>query len=401
MAPSQKNVVFDARWLTPVPSGISVYSLELMRRLPALEPSWRWHFVFRNAELRDSAMAACAFPQSLKVATHIIRCSPQKYLNQFRMPLFLRAVGSDLFHSPHYMIPYCAFGSLAAAVHPVPARRRHGCGVCIATIHDAIPLLLKAYAPRSTTSRMLWLYRACQRLTLRTAAFTITGSDTARNDIAAALSLGRRERERFVTIYDGVSDRFTPGERRKRSDGEAQIVLYVGRLDPYKNVPFLVAAFAQFLKKTSMKAHLLIVGPDDPRYPEARKHAKDRGISEHVTFLHGASDAELLSAYRSASVLVNPSRYEGFGLPMLEAMRCGTPVICADGGSQPEISGGAAEVLPTGDEQAFVAALERILGDPALQSRMAERGLARSAEFSWDATAAKTIGIYRKALELK
>ena len=109
----------------------------------------------------------------------------------------------------------------------------------------------------------------------------------------------------------------------------------------------------------------------------------------------------ILSAYRSASVLVNPSRYEGFGLPMLEAMRCGTPVICADGGSQPEISGGAAEVLPTGDEQAFVAALERILGDPALQSRMAERGLARSAEFSWDATAAKTIGIYRKALELK
>jgi len=400
MAQTRKNVIFDARWLTPVPSGISVYSLELMRRLPALEPSWNWHFVFRDAALRDSAMASCAFPQSLKVATHLMRCEPQKPASQFRMPPFLRALGCDLFHSPNYMIPYCAFGSPASAFHSVPARRGR-CGVCVATIHDAIPLLLKAYAPRSTTSRLLWLYRACLRLTLRTAAFTITGSDASRNDIAEALSLGKRERERFVTIYDGVSDRFTPGEQRQPLDGEAKIVLYVGRLDPYKNVPFLVAAFAQFLKKTSMKAHLLIVGPNDPRYPEARQHAENRGILEHVTFLHGASDAELLSAYRSATVLVNPSRYEGFGLPMLEAMRCGTPVICADGGSQPEISGGAAEVLPAGDEQAFVTALERILGDPALQAKMAGRGLARAAEFSWDATAAKTIEIYRRALDVK
>jgi glycosyltransferase involved in cell wall biosynthesis len=181
-------------------------------------------------------------------------------------------------------------------------------------------------------------------------------------------------------------------------DRATKVVLYVGRLDPYKNVPALVDAFAMLLREEDKPLHLLIVGPEDMRYPEARLHAQYRGIQEHVTFIHGASDAELLSAYRNASVLVNPSRYEGFGLPMVEAMKCGIPVICADGGSQPELAGGAAEVVPVGDEQALVAAMKRVLFDDAHAADLSAHGLARAADFSWDTAAAETLVLYREAL---
>lgn len=408
MAAPAKNVVFDARWMTPVPSGISVYSLELMRRLPALEPSWHWHILFRDEARRDAALAACAFPASLRIETRIVPQGPLSPRSQFALPRVLRALRCDLFHSPNYMVPYFAFARLKTLFGAAPPADR-GCGRCIANIHDAIPLILRDYAPRSTTSRMLWLYRDCLRFAVRASAFTITGSESSRNDIVAALGLGDGEAASLRTIYDGVSERFSPSPAAPRPVGAvfqaasatpAKVVLYVGRLDPYKNVPALVDAFALLLKETNRPLHLLIVGPEDPRYPEARLHAQYRGIQDRVTFIRGASDAELLAAYRNASVLVNPSRYEGFGLPMLEAMKCGTPVICADGGSQPEIAGGAAEVVPVGDEQALVATLKRVLFEPGRAADLAARGLARAADFSWDTTAAATLALYKEAMEV-
>ena len=145
----------------------------------------------------------------------------------------------------------------------------------------------------------------------------------------------------------------------------------------------------------------MIVGPYDARYPEARQHAYNRGISENVTFLHDASDNELLDAYKTATVLVNPSLYEGFGLPMLEAMKCGTPVICADGGSQREISGGAAEVVPPSDGPALVAALEKVLSSKETRDAMTQKGLKRAAEFTWDRTVRQTLEVYRSALGME
>lgn len=393
------TIVFDARWVTPAPSGIGVYTRELIRRLPALEPDWHWHLLFRDPALRDDVVADCGFAGNPRVTTHLVPYGPFSPRGQFRLPALLRTLGCDLFHSPNYMVPYFAFGSPGTALG-IDRPRQKGCGACVTTIHDAIPLLLKKYAPRSTTSRFLWLYRDCLRAAINCSAATITGSETSRRDISAALRLSESRRDTFHTIYDGVSDRFSPAPSpRQPGKDEAQIVLYVGRLDPYKNVPELVDAFAQLRHRTRKPLHLLVVGPDDPRYPEARQHAHYRDVANHVTFLHGATDAELLAAYRAASVLVNPSRYEGFGLPMLEAMKCGTPVICADGGSQREISGGAAVIVPPGDESALVAALERVLSDDVMRRNLIIRGLARAAVFSWDETARKTRDVYRAALE--
>lgn len=400
----QKNIVFDARWMTPVPSGISVYSLELLRRMPALAPEWRWHVVFGSERQRDTVMEACGFPSSLKVSAAVFPHGPLSPRSQLSLPRLLKSLRCDLFHSPNYMVPFLAFGSPKSLLGLAKPSRR-GCGACVATIHDAIPLILRDYAPRSVTSRMRWLYRESMRLAVRCSARTITGSEASRRDIAVALRLGEREAASFRTIYDGVSDRFSPAPPGKTKTAApsgakpAKIVLYVGRLDPYKNVPMLVDAFAMVLKDSGIAAHLLVVGPEDPRYPEARLHAQYRGISESVSFIHGASDAELLAAYRSADVLVNPSRYEGFGLPMVEAMKCGVPVVCTDGGSQPEIAGGAAEIVPAGDEASLAGAIRRVLEDGALRADLSARGLERSKRFSWDATAAETVALYREVLD--
>lgn len=402
--PDIRNIAVDARWISPSPSGISVYTRELVRRLPAIEPNWRWHFLFRDEAMRADVERDCAFPQSLRIRFHVMPCGPLSPRSQFVLPNFLRGIGCDLFHSTSFMVPYRAFASLRTALGGGgPANR--GCGRCITTIHDAIPLIVSDYAPRSATSRMRWIYRECLRFSVRASAFTITGSEASRRDIIAALGLSSREAGSIRTIYDGVSDRFSPAPDsagKTCPDGArraSRLVLYVGRLDPYKNVPALVDAFAMLLHDTGLPLHLMVLGPDDPRYPEARHHADYRGIREHVTFLHGASNDELLAAYRNASLFVNPSRYEGFGLPMLEAMRCGTPVICTDGGSQPEVAGGAAEIVPAGDINALAAAMRRLLEDDSRAKGLAALGLRRGASFSWEATASRTAALYREALE--
>ncbi len=393
-----KNIVIDARWITPTPSGIGVYTRELMQRLPLLEPSWKWHFLFKDQALADRTLSECNFPQGANIKTVILPYGIFSLKNQLRLPSVLASLKCDLFHSPNFMVPYFAFGSIGTVLG---LRGLHGkrCGKCITTIHDAIPLLLKEYAPRSKKSKMLWLYRECMRGAVRVSNATITGSRTAKTDISSSLGLSKSLASSVRAIYDGVSDRFSPSETDVRSN-KKKVVLYVGRLDPYKNVPMLVDAFAQVRHKSKEPIHLLIIGPEDSRYPEAHNRARDRGLQNDVTFHHGATDADLLDAYRAASVLVNPSRYEGFGLPQLEAMKCGVPVICADGGSQREVTAGAAKVVPVGDAPALVSALEEVLFDERLRSTMIERGFARAMDFSWDKTAEETLRLYKDVIEL-
>ncbi len=395
----KNNLVIDARWITPTPSGIGVYTRELIRRLPRLEPSWKWHLIFKDKALADKVIEDCAFDPQLNVECHIVPYGIFSPKSQLLLPKLLRKLNCTLFHSPSFCIPYLAFGTIGTFFGISPLKDK-GCGRSVVTIHDVIPLILSEYAPRSKTKRLLPVYREYMRAAARSSAAIITGSETSKRDISSVLNLSQELRSSIRTIYDGVSDRFTPIPKEKRNESETRIILYVGRLDPYKNVPMLVDAFAQLKRKTKEKLHLLIIGPEDRRYPEARNHANARGISEHVTFFHGATDKDLLDAYRSASLLVNPSRYEGFGLPQLEAMKCGVPVICADGGSQREITAGAAKVVPVGDEPALVAAMEEVLFNDKTRVAMIERGLARATDFSWDKTAAETMRLYKEVLAL-
>ena len=383
------NIVIDARWIGDTPSGIGVYTRELARRLPALSRADRFTLLFRDPASRDREIAAMGLADAPNVEAAIFPHGVFSPLSQLLLPTWLRIRHCDVFHSPNFMIPYLAFSG----------SRKTSAGRCVTTIHDVIPLLLPGYAPRSRKSRMMALLRACMRLTIRKSTAVLTVSDTARRDIARVFSLAPSSAAKIHPIYNGISSTARPDcipiPHSAFRIPHSPIVLYVGRLDPYKQVPELVRAFASAIRHSSSSAKLFIVGPDDPRYPEAREMAASLDIEDRVMFLGFVPDSQLDALYREATIVVNPSRYEGFGLPILEAMAHGAPVICGDGGAQPEIAGDAARIVPSGDGQALADAISELLADPALRRTLSERGLARAASFTWDRAARETLAAYR------
>ena len=181
-------------------------------------------------------------------------------------------------------------------------------------------------------------------------------------------------------------------------DPSPRTLLYVGRMDPYKNVTLLVEALREIRALCPFPVRLRVVGPKDPRYPEAELRAAELGLSDAVEFTGFVSSAELAEAYRTADLLTHPSRYEGFGLQLVEAMRAGLPVLCTDGGSQPEVAGAAAVVVPRDDAHAFAEAAAALLRDPARLRALQTRGFARAPQFSWDRAARETLAVFRAAL---
>lgn len=288
------------------------------------------------------------------------------------------------------MMPFLAF----------PVFRRRRARKSIVNIHDVIPLVVEGYAPHSRTSRFRAVFRFCLAQSIRRADIVVTGSEASRRDMIASLALRKREAAKIQVVYDGAGGRL--GEREPdpvKTDADTpRTLLYVGRMDPYKNVHGLVGAFAQARGLVPFPLRLVVCGPLDDRYPEARETARRLGVSGDVQFTGFVSDEALARLYATADLLVHPSRYEGFGLQLVEAMKSGLPVCCTDGGSQPEIAGDAAVVVKAGDAPAMAAAVADILGDPAKQARMKAAGLERARLFGWDVCAERTAALYRTLL---
>ena len=384
-----KQAVFDARWILPTPSGIGVYARELALRLPALLPDWRFAFLARP----DADAASFVPPDAAgRVAVERLPFGPLSPKNQLLLPGVLRRLGADLFHAPNFMIPFRAF------------RRGGGARVrCLATIHDVIPLVVPDYAPASRTARLRPLFRWCLREAARRADVLLTVSETSRRDIASALRLGPADAARIRSVPNGVDPAFSAAAEgrpppREPRDPAPRTLLYVGRSDPYKNVPLLVEAFAAARALAPWPLRLVVAGARDPRYPEAEDRARALGVADAVEFAGSLPFAELVGRYRSADLLVHPSRYEGFGLQIAEAMAAGLPVLCSDGGAAPEVAGDAARVVPlAGGAPAFAEAILALLSDSAELSRLRRAGLRRAALFSWDRAAREIAAAYASA----
>ena len=182
---------------------------------------------------------------------------------------------------------------------------------------------------------------------------------------------------------------------RRAEDPGARTLLYVGRSDPYKNVPLLVEAFAAARARAPWPLRLVVAGSRDPRYPEAEDRARALGVADAVAFAGALPFPELVSCYREADLLVHPSRYEGFGLQIAEAFASGLPVICSDGGAAPEVAGVAARVVPlAGGAPAFAEAILSLLSDSAELARLREAGLRRAASFTWERAAREIAAAY-------
>ena len=301
---------------------------------------------------------------------------------QIRIPLSTSRERLDLFHEPHYILP--------------PAIRCRS----VVTIHDCIHLMFPQYLP----SRLAYFYaKASMWSATRKADRILTVSEASKRDILHFFDIAP---EKVEVIYNAIDERFLAPADPQRMDLVRQrfqldhpFVLYVGNIKPHKNIERLIDAFGRARNSGPDNLKLIIIGDELSKYPVLRQSVHRHKLDKHVRFL-GFQPLETLAAfYRLARAFVFPSLYEGFGLPPLEAMACGTPVVTSNVSSLPEIAGGAALLVDPHDPDAIARGIVQAVSDEPLRRSLIERGHARAHEFSWARSVAQIHRIYQEVLE--
>ncbi len=316
------------------------------------------------------------------------------------------AVRLTLPHTPLVRVPI----TLAAELRRRPVDLLHvqytappfaPCPV-VATIHD----LSFEHLPHTFKRRSRLQLRLTVRRTARRAAQVIAPSEYTRGDLVATYGL---DPARISVVPLASSSRFAPikdaaeVERvRARYGLAAEYILAVGSIQPRKNLPRLIAAYAD-LRRARPHAklpQLVIVGRTAWLYEETLRAVAraGAGVAADTQLTGYIPEADLPALYTGALCFVYPSYFEGFGLPPLEAMSCGAPVVAGDCTSLPEVIGDAGLLVDPFDTGAFAVALARLIDDKALRAALRERGLARAARFSWDETARQTLAVYQQAI---
>ena len=378
----KKRIAVDARWVFRELSGIGRYTLELLRQLGEIGGAFDYLVLVRDGERRAFVERAAGLAGRANFAFAELPHGVFGPRGQFAAARLLRARKIDVYHSTNFMIPLPAF-----------SRRRPHATKCVCNIHDLIPLVHPEFTPRALKTRFFPVYRALMHEIARRTDAVVTGSESAKRDIVRLLGIPEG---RMAVAADGVDARHAPGGEKPSARGGPRTVLYVGRCDPYKNLPGLVEAFAQ-LVRAGVDARLRIVGSPDARYPEAGAAARRLGVADRVEWSGYLDDAGLLKAYQDADALALLSRYEGFGLPVLEAMACGTPVVCSNAASLPEVAGAAARLVDPDDVAGAAAALKDILTNPTETARLRAAGLAQARKFSWRTAAEAVLRVYGEA----
>jgi alpha-1,3-rhamnosyl/mannosyltransferase len=301
--------------------------------------------------------------------------SPFSLSQQWAVPAALRRYRASLYHSLYYLMPY-------------------GPGVpTVVTIHDLIPLLLPHHVPPATRI----LFRVFFPMALRTASHVVVISEATRRDLLARYRLPG---ESVTVISLGVEPAFRaqPPEAVRalcaRLNLPDRYVLYVGSNKPHKNLVRLVEAWARMQPRSFP---LVIAGSWSEAYPEVRPRIEELGLRNAVRLVGPVREEDLPALYSGALLFTFPSEYEGFGLPVLEAMACGVPVIAAHVSSLLEVAGDAAVFVDPQDPDALARSMDELLGNEGLRKHLAEKGLERARGFSWERCAAATLRVYERA----
>lgn len=371
------KIALDARWIFAESSGIGQHTRLLISSLQALRTNHEFVLLFDDAERAEQIKTELSYEgESVLLPYGLFSIQ-----NQLKLGRQLKERNVELYHSTNYMMPLPGF-----------PRYRPGNIKAVITIHDLIPMVYRDHAPRSRKSRLYPLYAKLMKEVAARANRIITVSESSAQDVRARLGLEGHGPDKVRVVYNGLDPVFHEAHTVPRQDPPE--ILYVGRLDPYKNVPQLVSAFAEARRKLPPGTRLRIIGPADDRYPEAMSIARSQDLFPFMDWEGHVRFPMLIEAYRRASLVVLPSEYEGFGLPVAEAMACGTPVICSRASSLPEVAGDAARMVPPGDLFALVHALIEVMNNPKLQAEMSEKGLKQARKFQGETMAKETLEVY-------
>ncbi|HYT67090.1 MAG TPA: glycosyltransferase family 1 protein [Vicinamibacterales bacterium] len=365
------RIAIDARKLHDY--GVGTYVRNLLRQLGRQDHEHDYVVFCRDQDCDTIEEWGPRFRAVLETA------APYSIAEQFALPNDLRREAVDLFHAPHYVLP------------PLTPCRS------VVTIHDCIHLRFPQYLP----SKIGYAYARAQMWTAtHKAARVMTVSEASKRDI---LRYFRVPESRIDVIYNAIDDRFwlepAPEEIervRERYRLTDPFVLYAGNIKPHKNLERLIESF-NLLRQHSPElrdVQLLIIGDEISKYATLRRAVHRYKLHKHVRFFGFVPDQTLAALYRLANVFVFPSLYEGFGLPPLEAMASGTPVITSNVSSLPEVVGDAALMIDPYEPAAIADAMHRVLTDPALHADLRARGFARAREFSWERSIKRVREIY-------
>jgi glycosyltransferase involved in cell wall biosynthesis len=355
-------------------AGISHYVEQMLLQLGAIDRRSRYD-VYTTRGLTADALP---LPPNFRVIpSRLPTINPRVRIpwEQLLAPLVLRRSRADLFHGVHSVVPVAS---------PVPT---------VVTVHD---LAFIRFTQTFRAYNRAYLDFAT-RVSVRRASRVLVVSEHTKREVVGLLGVAP---ERVVVTPNAVREHFRPPEpatlaafRAKKGLPE-QFLLYVGTLEPRKNLVTLLEAYAQVARRHDVP--LIVGGGKGWLYDAVFKRLDELGLRERVQFVGYVAEEELPLWYAAATVFVFPSIYEGFGMPPLEAMACGTPVLTSNSSSLPEVVGDAGLMAPPHDPAGFAEALDRLLGDPALRQELRERAPAQVARFSWRTTAERTLRAYEE-----
>jgi len=369
------RVGIDARIVHYARGGIRNYVLHLLGALAALDADTDY-YVLHSRKDHNPPLPGPNF--------HPVACwTPSHHrLERWALGVEVARLGLDLLHSPDFIPP------------------AGGVSRSVITIHD----LNFLYYPQFLTSESHRYYNRQIEWAVRRADHILADSDATKSDLTSLLDVPS---EKVTTVHLAADPAFRPlpeaeaGQVAARYGLEPGFLLFVGTLEPRKNLPSLLQAYRLLLDAEVTAAPLVLVGGKGWLYDEVFEHIEVLHLTGRVRFLHDVPDADMPGLYNAAGVLATPSFYEGFGLPALEAMACGTPVVVAGRASLPEVVGEAGLLVNPDAPDDIARALARVLTEKPLRARMRELGLAQAARFTWEETARKTLAIYRRVLERK
>ena len=363
--------------------GIGRYTRELVHALVAADDAS--HYCLFSAKSPPVLPVPDPLPSGPRVS-HYPSPLGERWLYRLwyrlRLPLPVQLVTGklDLFHSPDFVLPPVSGG--------IPT---------LLTVHDLSFIHYPEVFPPALVD---YLNRVVPWSVAR-ATHILADSRATRDDL---VSIWRVPSEKITILYSGVHARFRPvtdaaaltAVRARYGLGEEPYVLAVGTIQPRKNYQMLIRAFQSVA--AALPHNLYIAGGKGWLYDDMLAEAARQGLEDRVRFIGFVDDSDLPGLYSAADLFVFPSLYEGFGLPLLEAMACGTPVLTSNASSLPEVAGETAVQLSPHDQAAWTAGMLTLLTDPQRQARLVAAGFARVRQFTWQQAAQRLLFLYQMLL---
>ncbi len=372
------KIAIDASSTIPPRTGVGNYTYELIRHLSHLNTDVEYYLYFNY--FRPSKTIP-QFDKRFEKRINRLPARLQRVLhNNLHLPIELFVGTVDIFHSPNYFVPPSSGAKL------------------VTTIHD---LTFIKYPETMTKADCLYFQKHVKQSINRSAKI-ITVSSNSRDDLVELLGV---EVDKITVVYEAAGSHFhriddtsVRNRVREKYGIPEEFILSVATLEPRKNLSTLMEAFCFLKKERDIQHKLVITGKKGWLYHDIFETARESGLDSSIIFTGFVDTEDMPVIYSMSSVFAFPSLYEGFGLPLLEAMSCGAPVVCSDTSSLPEVVGDAGILVEPTNVKAWVESLEKSLKDKDFVQILRSKGLQRSKLFSWEKAAKETFQVYKDVM---